>query len=330
MADSRTIACKIRLQVTDIAEQIDRVPPAEQAGTWLRQPVDWPTLGVGIAVYSSFGWLTWMHHALPWWIILPLAAYLIALHGSLQHEAVHGYPFRRRFWNTAFVFPSLWLWLPYTHYRETHLRHHRDDRLTSPASDPESNYLSPADWERMGPLHRVCRRALTTVAGRMVLGPPYFAVSVWLNALWKLRHGDSQQTRHWLVHVPAVAIVVIWVVGVCGIPLWQYVLLYVWPGVSLTVLRSYLEHQGRDAVGHRTVIVQSGPVMSFMYLNNNLHALHHLEPATVWHQRPRRFRVRRNEIYALNNGYRYGSYGDIVWHHLFRAKEPVVHPLGDV
>ena len=135
--------------------------------------------------------------------------------------------------------------------------------------------------------------------------------------------------RHWLIHLPATAVVLIWVMGVCDIPLWEYVLLYVWPGVSLTVLRSFLEHQGRKAVGQRTVIVEAGPLMSFVYLHNNLHALHHLEPATAWHRRPHRFRLRRAEILAMNDGYRYGGYAEIVWRYLFRNKEPVVHPLGD-
>ena len=79
--------------------------------------------------------------------LLPLGGYVVCLHGSLQHEAVHGFPFRRRLWNSAIVFPSLWLWLPYTHYRETHLRHHRNDDLTFPV-DPESNYLTPEAWAR--------------------------------------------------------------------------------------------------------------------------------------------------------------------------------------
>lgn len=294
-----------------------------------RPAIDWPTLFVGLATYAAFAGLTWHHDALPWWLTLPLGAYVIALHGSLQHEAVHGYPFRRRLYNSAFVFPSLWLWLPYSHYRETHLLHHHDDRLTSPIADPESNYLAPATWNSMGPVRRAFHRALRTVAGRLVLGPPYFAARVWTDAVRKLQQGDRAHMRHWLIHLSATAVVLIWVMGVCDMPLWEYVLLYVWPGVSLTVLRSFLEHQGRKAVGQRTVIVEAGPLMSFVYLHNNLHALHHLEPATAWHRRPHRFRLRRAEIFAMNDGYRYGGYAEIVWRYLFRNKEPVVHPLGD-
>ena len=41
----------------------------------------------------------------------------------------------------------------------------------------------------------------------------------------------------------AVALVLIWVMGICHIPLWQYLLLYVYPGLSLTLLRSFAEHR---------------------------------------------------------------------------------------
>ncbi len=300
---------------------------ATDRGAARRRPaVDWPTVGVGAGVYGAYGLLTWFHEVLPWWLILPLGGYIVALHGSLQHEAAHGYPFRSRFWNSAFVFPSLWLWLPYTHYRHTHLQHHRDESLTSPLDDPESTYITAEAHARMHPLHRAYRRAMTTVAGRLVLGPPYFALRVWLQMLRRLWSGDWAYMRHWLIQIPAAAVVLLWVLVVCGIPLWQYLLLYAWPGLSLTVLRSYLEHQWRADVRHRTAIIEAGPLMGFLYLHNNLHALHHLEPAVAWHRRPRRFRERRNELLADNGGYYYRGYGEIVARYLFRPKEPLIHP----
>jgi fatty acid desaturase len=316
--------------MTDLYEFSAPLAATDRVAARRRPAVDWPTVWVGAGLYSAFGLLTWFHHALPWWLILPLGGYLVALHGSLQHEAVHGYPFRSRFWNSAFVFPSLWLWLPYLHYRHSHLKHHRNERLTVPDEDPESIYVSADTFAHMHPLHRAYRQAMTSVAGRLLLGPPYFAVRVWREMAKKLIAGDWDYMRQWFIHVPAVAIVLVWVMAICDIPLWQYVLLYAWPGISLTVLRSYLEHQGRAEVGHRTVIIETGPVMSLMYLNNNLHALHHLEPAAPWHQRPRRFRERRNEVFIWNGGYRYRGYGEIVVRHFLHSKEPLVHPLTDL
>jgi fatty acid desaturase len=316
--------------MTDLYEFSAALAATDRIAARRRPAVDWPTVWVGVGCYGAYGLLTWFHDALPWWLILPLGGYIIALHGSLQHEAVHGYPFRSRFWNSAFVFPSLWLWLPYGQYRHTHLKHHRNERLTAVDEDPESTYVSAEALARMHPLHRAYRQAMTTVAGRLVLGPPYFAVRVWWEVATKLYAGDWAYMRQWFIHIPAAAIVLVWVMAVCHIPLWQYVLLYAWPGVSLTVLRSYLEHQGRTEVGHRTVIIETGPVLSLMYLNNNLHALHHLEPAAPWHDRPRRFRERRNEVFIWNGGYRYRGYGEIVVRHFLHPKEPLVHPLPDL
>ena len=295
-----------------------------------RPAVDWPTLAVAVGAYAAFGLLTWYHNALPWWLVLPLGAYIVALHGSLQHEAVHGYPFRRRLWNSAIVFPSLWLWLPYAQYRHLHLIHHRNERLTSPADDPESNYLTPEAWAKMGALHHAVRKVLTTCAGRLVLGPPYYAALAWLEGLRRMQAGDWPYLRTWLLHVPAVAVVLVWVIGVCQIPFWQYALLYVWPGLSLTLLRSYLEHQGRAEVGRRTVVVEAGLLMSLVYLNNNLHAVHHLDPAAPWHQRRRRYREIRDDVLRGNDGYLYRGYGEILARYLVWPKEPVVHPLGEI
>src|SRR5262249_42908152 len=74
----------------------------------------------------------------------------------------------------------------------------------------------------------------------------------------------------------------------------------------------------------------SSPVLSLMYLNNNLHALHHLEPAAPWHERPQRFRQRRNEVFVWNGGYRYRGYGEFVVRHFLHPKEPLVHPLPEL
>ncbi len=305
------------------------MPPAAAPSNALvpRPAVDWPTIAVGAGVYVSFGLLTWFYHALPWWLVPPLGGFIVCLHGSMQHEAVHGCPFRRRWLNTAFVFPSLWLWLPYTHYRDTHTVHHRDERLTCPLDDPESNYMTDAQWQAMSPWHRRLRRVLGTLAGRLLIGPAYFSIQVWIASARQLAAGNRDQWRHWLMHVPSVAVVLWWAVGVCAIPPVEYVLLFAYPGLSLTLLRSYAEHRAAGPVAERSAIADSGPLMGLLYLHNNLHALHHAEPRTVWHRRPARLRVRRNELLAGNGHYRFAGYGELFKRYLFRAKEPVIHPI---
>ena len=289
--------------------------------------MEWPTLAVAAAIYGGFALLTWWYAALPWWLVLPLGGYLVAWHGSLQHEAVHGHPTPWPRLNEALVFPSLWLWLPFRLYRESHLAHHNDSALTDPLEDPESNYVSRADWDRLGPAARAGLWVIGTLGGRMVFEP--------LRCLWrlcrqeagKLLRGDTANLAVWAGHALSCALVLGWVVGVCGIPVLEYILLFVYPGMALTLMRSYLEHQARPGVPERTAIVEAGPIMSLLYLNNNLHTLHHLEPGTPWYRLPAKYRAKRAEILAHNGGYLLKGYGSIALRYLFRPKESPVHPL---
>ena len=75
--------------------------------------IEWPTIALAVGIYAAFAALTWGYHDLPWWTVLPLAGVIVCLHGSLQHEAVHGHPTGNAVLNELVVFPSLWLWLPF-------------------------------------------------------------------------------------------------------------------------------------------------------------------------------------------------------------------------
>jgi fatty acid desaturase len=292
-----------------------------------RPAVEWPTVALAAGMYLAFGFLTWNYHVLPWWVVLPFGAYLVCLHGSLQHEVVHGHPTRWRWVNAAIVFPSLWLWLPHSRYRETHLAHHRDDNLTDPLDDPESSYVSAARWAEMGPLHRLVRQALMTLAGRLLLGPIYY---IWLKlreVARAIHRRDRRYLAHWPLHLVAVAVTLAWVIGVCRIPFWEYVLLFAYPGISLTLLRSYAEHRAAEEVGHRTAVVESGPFFSLLFLNNNLHVAHHAEPGIPWYRLPAVYRRHRDRLLALNGGYLFHGYREIFSRFLLRRRGSPVHPL---
>jgi fatty acid desaturase len=56
---------------------------------------DGPTWLVALVLYGGWAALIWHHARLPWWVIAPLGAYLVAWHFSLQHEAIHSFPRRR-------------------------------------------------------------------------------------------------------------------------------------------------------------------------------------------------------------------------------------------
>ena len=127
--------------------------------------------------------------------------------------------------------------------------------------------------------------------------------------------------------MPGVALVLIWVMGVCRMPFWEYALLYVYPGLSLTLLRSFAEHRAAKTVNERIATLETNPVMGLLYAHNNLHILHHVEPSTAWHQRPARYRARKAELDGLNGGYVIRGYRELFRNYLFRGKEPPVHPF---
>lgn len=287
---------------------------------------DIPTLLLAAGIYAAFLATTWFYHDLPWWLVLPLGASIVCLHGSLQHEAVHGYPFKSRRLNRWICGWSLWLWSPFDNYVATHTRHHIDQDLTDPFLDPESNYLTETQWAEMSGLHRLVRQIMRTLGGRILLGPAYY--TYWsLRGGWRnLTSGDRYHILPWAWHALSTTVVLVWVMGVCHIPFWAYVLFFAYPGTSMALIRSYAEHRAAPDEKTRSIICEAGPFWGFMFLYNNLHALHHAEPALAWYRRPARYRVTKEILLAENGQYYVPGYLAIARAYLFRPKEPIFHP----
>ena len=287
--------------------------------------VEWPTLALLVACYGV--WIIGTTWAAELW--LPLGVVVtgvaIALHSSLSHEVLHGHPFRQRRANEALVFPCLCLAVPYGRFRDTHLAHHRDEHLTDPYDDPESNYLDPGVWARLPRWARAVLRVNNTLAGRMLLGPLVSQVA-FLRGDWQaVRAGDRAVRRAWLWHIPAAAAVLAWVAH-APMSVWAY-LLSVWLGLALLKIRTFLEHRAHERARGRTVIVEDRGPLALLFLNNNLHVVHHMHPEVPWYRLPALYAARRAHYLRRNEGYAYGSYAQIVRDHLWRAKDPVPHPL---
>ncbi|MGD1878050.1 MAG: fatty acid desaturase [Kiloniellaceae bacterium] len=308
--------------LTDRPGQHPAIPPRGP----LPRRLEGPTLLVATAIYAGFGALTWFHEILPWWVMLPLGAYLVAWHGSLQHEVTHGHPTPWALVNELLVLPSLWLWIPFRLYRETHLAHHNDAQLTDPLADPESYYLDAAAWAKAGPLVRAFLVAHNTLAGRLVLGPLRCLFVFYKGEAARLLRGDTRHLKAWAIHAVGVALVLGWVMAVCGLPLWQYLLLLAYPGIALSLVRSFLEHQARPEVSERSVIIEAGPLMSLLFLNNNLHLVHHDKPGLPWYRIPAFYRQRRALFLASNGGYYFKGYGAVFRRYFLRPKEQPLHP----
>lgn len=287
--------------------------------------VEWPTLVLIIACYAVWGaalfWLSEVSLALA----IAAATLAIALQSSLQHEVLHGHPFSQRRWGEPLVFASLNLAIPYIRFRDTHLAHHMDATLTDPYEDPESNYLDPAVWARLPPALRLLLGLNNTLLGRMILGPALGQVAFMAGDARAIAAGNRAVALAWLAHLPGAAAVLA-LVWASPMPLWAY-LLAAYLGLSLLKIRTFLEHQAHERARGRTVIIEDRGPLAFLFLNNNLHVVHHMHPKLPWYRLPQIYFNNRDRYLARNDGYRYGSYAEIFRRHFLRAKDPVPHPL---
>jgi fatty acid desaturase len=281
---------------------------------WLQRAFfrhDGPTWLVAIVLYGAWVALIWYNAVLPWWILMPVGAYLLAWHFSLQHEAIHafrGVPAWLRF---AVVFPPLGLWFPFPLYRKSHTTHHRDIHLTIPGVDTESYYVTAADWGAMSRVRRALLTANQTMAGRLLIGP---SLRLWIlvsRETRRVRNGDYSHLPHWGAHAAAVALLFWFISGVCRFPWWQYCLLIAYPGLSLSLLRAFTEHRAAADSQERTAAVESNAVFGVLYLYNNLHVAHHLKPAMPWYEIPRFYREHRAELLKANANFVYRGYGEL-------------------
>ncbi|MCA3447013.1 MAG: fatty acid desaturase [Rhodobacter sp.] len=288
--------------------------------------VEWPTLLLLLATYVL--WIVATTYAASLWLPLGvgLAAVAMAQFSSLQHEVLHGHPFRSRALNEALVFPALNLGVPYGRFRDLHLAHHHDPALTDPYDDPESNYQDPAVWARMSRPLRALYRINNTLLGRMLVGP---ALGLWHLAVGDLaavRRGDRSVARSWGLHALGAAMIAVWLVAVATMPVWSY-LLATYVAYSLLKIRTFLEHRAHEAARARTVIIEDRGPLALLFLNNNLHVVHHMHPTVPWYRLPATYRANREHYLRRNEGYLYRSYAEVFARYLLRAKDPVPHPL---
>lgn len=249
-----------------------------------------------------------------------------ALHSSLQHEMVHGHPTRSAAINEALVFIPLPVFYPYRRFKSLHLRHHHDERLTDPYDDPESYYLAGRDYARLPAWLRFLLQINNSLAGRLVIGPALMVAGFYKKEVRAIAAGDRRIIEAWLRHAAGLVPLVLWLELVCGIPFWLYVLAPAYAGLSIIAIRTFCEHRWANPVDGRTIIVENAGIMSWLFLNNNLHLVHHTYPTLPWYMLPALYRTRRAEWIARNSGYVFDSYLDIARRWLFARKEPVIHP----
>jgi len=287
--------------------------------------VEWATLGLFAGFYAAYLAVILLHRSLPWPASVALLALLGGFYMSLQHEALHGHPTGWRGVNTALAFAPLSFWLPYLGYRSSHMLHHHTD-LTDPQFDPESFYLRPVDWASAGVVKRAYILVTRTMLGRLTIGAVHSIARYLWHEIRTIR-SNRAAARRWAVHLAAGAVVAWWLFVVVDVPVWQYLLGFVVMGQSFTLLRSFVEHCA-VAEGTRSAVVKAGPVMSLLFLNNNLHHTHHAQPSTPWYQLPALHRTLDSDDLAAQGAglYRRG-YVEVARRNFLRPFCQPDHPL---
>jgi len=262
-----------------VAQALGRTLRRAHVATWL----------VAVAIYGGWLSLTLAHSRLPFPILTVLGGITLAWHGSLQHETIHGHPAGPRWIGWALGAAPLSLWLPYAVYRDTHRSHHATPHLTDPAHDPESPLPGDAAWATS----RALAASQQTAIGRLVLGPLLTITSFLRTELAELVRGTTGRRRTWALHALMAGVVLMWLIAVAHLPLWKYLLAFVYPGSSLTLLRSFAEHRAVAAIEKRTCVVEAGLFFGLLFLNNNLHVVHHETPHAPWFELPALWKRRR-------------------------------------
>ena len=305
-------------------------PDATAPGEQRQVSVELPTLLLIFAVYAGWLTITLAYAYWPHWIVVPAAVLLITLHGSLQHEIVHGHPTRWFGFNRLLGMVPLSLWLPYERYRQTHRIHHNDERLTDPLDDPESYYWTPEEWASVGPVTRAFLRTEQTLAGRVIIGCFWRILRFLRSEFLDLVRGERGLRGIWLEHLLWSIPVMLWVKVVCGIPLWFYLVAIVVPANGIQLIRSFAEHRARPSMRERIAIVEGSWILGPLFLFNNLHSLHHEAPNVPWYEYIGRYRVIRERLLVENGGLVYSTYFDVARQFMFRPHDEHRHPTGRV
>lgn len=291
-----------------------------------RKSIEWPTVLLAVVIYGGWGLLTLFWAALPYPLLFVLGGWIVAWHGSLQHEVLHGHPTRFRMINDAIGWPPISIWLPYRLYKRSHLKHHNDDWLTDPIEDPESYYFTGEHWARTGAAGRMLATINNTLPGRLILGPLIAVAALFGSEAALIAKGDLRNLGIWLRHALGAGVVLAWAILVCGMPLWIYLTAFVYAGLAFSRLRSFAEHRYAGEKEERTAIVENTPAFGLLFLHNNLHIVHHSRPQLAWYKIPRLYKAERDAFIRLNGGLVYNGYWEVARRYFFRMHHQPVHP----
>ncbi len=293
--------------------------------TFLKSRGDWRTLIIAALVYIGWFASVFTHRQLPWWATFALLTWFGAWHLSLQHELVHGHPFRNPKLNAALASLSVTMWVPFLSFKRDHISHH-NTTLTHPELDTESYYAMPESWQNSGRVLRSIYWANRTLAFRLTVWSVFSAVHYFVADAWRAIRNVGNARSAWLLHLPALVAIVLIVNNLAGMSMFEYLIGGVFGSHSLNMMRSFAEHKTLGDESTRTAMIDAGWLMSILMLNNNLHIAHHDEPSTPWYLVPETAeRTKAFERAAKIDSLYKGGYGEIIRRFTFKPYDQPVY-----
>jgi len=282
--------------------------------------IEWPTWATVASVYTL------------WWIVLdnfeviPFAPILLvivlAFHGSVQHELLHGHPTKSQLINDLLAYPPLAIWYPYPVYKDTHLIHHDDVNLTVPGVDPESKYMTEGDWDNLTKWKQQLALFNMTLLGRLTLTPLLHFVKLQKQMFVSLRMPLSPISVVWIIHELLVLSLLLLVGFFFLVNVFEYIVCAYF-AQSVILLRSFYEHRAAKEPSHRSIIMNASLPVRLLFLNNNYHIVHHNKPGMSWYRLPTEYKDRTDEYHKMNGNFIESGYNRWFKKYLFRA---VCHP----
>ncbi|WP_039056134.1 fatty acid desaturase [Enterobacter sp. Bisph1] len=304
--------------------QHQRAAIRQLSRSWLWRS-ELPTWLVIFAVYGGWG------STLAGWKtlgLLPSTALLILFTSwylSLQHELIHGHPTRWPWFNQLLGLLPLAVWYPYAIFRDSHLAHHRTHLLTLPEEDPESYYFSTQHWRRLTRCQRKLIQLRNTFFGRLLLAPALDIVHLLTGIVSAFRLRQGKSMRIWLVHGGLLVAIFVWLMR-CDFPLIWYVLAVSYPALSLTKVRSFLEHRAADDPLARSAINEAAWPWRLLFLNLNYHSVHHDLPAVPWYGLRTVYLRDKAAYQQRNSGFLVRGYSEWLRRFFFTPVDVNAHP----
>jgi fatty acid desaturase len=269
---------------------------------------EWPTWALLLTIYGGW-WLVVSHWSqLGAGLGSALLAIWLCWYMSLQHELVHGHPTRSARINRLLGLAPLAVWYPFDLYRDSHLAHHRDEHLTRPGIDPESNYLAADRYAALPSPLRAAWRWQRSALGRLLVGPALAIPPTWASMLTQPLRGNHAHNQAWAIHLPTL-VAMLWA-------LWHFAgihpLLYVvvaYTALGLAMLRSLYEHRPAARPAHRIAVNEASVFWRLLYLNNNYHMVHHESPGIPWYRLRDTYLADRQGYLQRNGGFLLPGYG---------------------